>query len=396
MLSHLGFGLGAVWAALTVWSLTSGLIRDESPVSRRVRGPVVVPAAAFLALTTVTLVLGARRGFVPTSGLAADLRVGQAAALLVTAGGVTWGLLRARRVQAFLARAVVRWFDTPGRQLRADLSDLLDDPGLVIAHQLDDGRFVDSDGAPLAPTASAGREITELRVADDGAVLLIHRAGALDSPVLVDGLTSAAGLALTNDRLRARTLDQLGALQSSQSRIIEAGDKERRRLEHDLHDGAQQRLVGILLGLRLLQSRAGSTDVQLQQAEAEVARAVEDLRALSHGLFPAVLADAGLAAALEALGEVRQVTVEAVPRRRLPAMVEATAYLVIDRASSVSPVTVDATQIGDLLTVRVRRHGPATRDSTWDRVVALGGSLTIEPDQDPTIQTLVVVIPGAG
>jgi signal transduction histidine kinase len=391
-LSRLGLALGTGWALVTAAHLIDRLMRAR-PAARSIGAPVVVPSTVYLALTAGSFGTGARRGHLSTSGVSADLRLAQAAALLVVAGGVGWGLLRARRVQAALARSVVRQTDAPGRQLRADLADLLGDPALMIAHRMDDGRVVDSDGRAVDPTPQPGQAVTELSLSGAG-VLLIHQAGLLDSPVLRDGLTSAAGLALTNDRLRARTLDQISELQSSQLRIVRAGDDERRRLERDLHDGAQQRLVGILLGLRLLRGTTDAPPALLEQAEDELSRAIADLRTLSHGLFSAVLADEGLSAALHGLAETRPVTVGAMPTTRLPVEVESTAYFVITRAASAGAVRVDATQHGERLTVDILLRGVADLRGVRDRVSAVGGTVTIGPGEDDETTRIVVVLPG--
>ncbi len=374
--SRVSLGLGALWALLTAGLLVLTLV-GARPAVRRIAIPVVAPAAACLLLSATLFAAGTRRGYLGTSGLSAELRLAQAATVLAVTLGVGWGLLRARRVQATLARSVVRQVDPPGRPLRADLADLLGDPDLVIAHRLDDGRVVDSEARPVALTPSAGREVTTIPLAGS-TVLLVHRAGALDSPVLREALTSSAGLALTNDRLRARTLAQIAELQASQIRIVQTGDAERRRLERDLHDGAQQRLVGILLGLRLLHRTSAASTEPLQQAELEVSRAIDDLRTLSHGLFPAVLSDAGLAEALHALAETHPLKVGPVPKIRFPVEMETTAYLVVAQAASTGATSVDASRSADHLAVRINTRGSVDLRGVRDRITALTGTISVE------------------
>ncbi|MGH8774474.1 MAG: sensor histidine kinase [Jiangellaceae bacterium] len=138
--------------------------------------------------------------------------------------------------------------------------------------------------------------------------LLPHRRNLLGHPGFVEEVVSAAGLALENERLQAEVRAQLADLRASRARILEASDGERRRLERDLHDGAQQRLVGLALGIRLLRSRlephtAPIALPRLDDAEAELRAAVTELRRLAQGLHPAVLSDFGLATALESLAE---------------------------------------------------------------------------------------------
>jgi signal transduction histidine kinase len=166
--------------------------------------------------------------------------------------------------------------------------------------------------------------------------VLLPRTGLLDNPELVEEVASAARLALENERLQAEVRAQLEDLRASRARIIEAGDAERRRLERDLHDGAQQRLVGLTLALRLLRAQLGPDQDQqltarLDEAEAELRRAVTELRGLAHGIHPAVLSDEGLAAALEALAEgtLAPLRIAAVPQERFPPAVETAAYMVV-------------------------------------------------------------------
>jgi len=389
VLSRLGLGLGAGWALFTAGYLVRLLVVAR-PAARSIAAPVVVPATVVLLLTGASFAAGTDRGYLSTSGTWSQLRLAQAAALVAVAAGVGWGLLRTRRVQAALARSVVRRAQTPGRQLRADLADLLGDPDLVIAHRLDDGRVVESEARPVDLTATPGRTVTEIPAGGSG-VLLMHRAGLLDSLVLRESLASAAALALANDRLRARTLTQVADLQASQVRIVRAGDAERRRLEHDLHDGAQQRLVGILLGLRLLRSAPDAPPGLLQQAETEVEQAIEDLRTLSHGLFPTVLGDEGLAAALHALAETHRLSVGPVPTLRFPTELETTAYLVVARAVSAGPAAVEASHEVGRLVVTVRTEGRFDARGLSDRVAALAGSLTIVED-DPDVCEVTVTL----
>ena len=153
---------------------------------------------------------------------------------------------------------------------------------------------------------------------------------------MIEEVASAARLALENERLQAEARAQLEDLRSSRARIIEAGDAERRRLERDLHDGAQQRLVGLSLALRLVRRELGADRqlvARLDEAEAELAPAVAELRELAHGIHPAVLSDEGLAAAVEALAEDAPASHRRDCRRSGSlAPVETAAYLVVAEA----------------------------------------------------------------
>ena len=132
---------------------------------------------------------------------------------------------------------------------------------------------------------------------------LIHDASLRDEPGLLDVVTAAAAIALENARLSVELHARLEELRGSRARLVEAGDSERRRLERNLHDGAQQRLVAIALQLRLLENRVRDDPAAAEMASAardELSRSLDELRELARGLHPAVL-EHGLGAALDAL-----------------------------------------------------------------------------------------------
>jgi signal transduction histidine kinase len=190
---------------------------------------------------------------------------------------------------------------------------------------------------------------------------------------------------LENERLQAEARTQLADLRSSRTRIIEAGDAESRRLERDLHDGAQQRLVGFSLALRLLRNQLGADHERqlalLDEAEGELREAVAELRELAHGIHPAVLSDEGLAAALEALAEDGRAPIRllVVPQERFPRAVETAAYLVIAEAAKAGAVTVAAKRRDGVLVVDVEADGePGELVELEDRIGALDGRLDVE------------------
>ncbi len=191
-------------------------------------------------------------------------------------------------------------------------------------------------------------------------------------------------------------------LRRSRARIVEATDAERRRLERDLHDGAQQRLVSVSLALRLLRSRLGPADgtndeavAAAETASAELKVAIQELRELARGIHPAILTEAGLGPAITALADRSPVpaVVTSLPDRRLSEAVEATAYFVVSEAlanvakyASARSATVGADCRGDTLHVEVGDDGVGGADGSrgsgirglQDRVAALGGRLTVE------------------
>jgi signal transduction histidine kinase len=215
----------------------------------------------------------------------------------------------------------------------------------------------------------------------------------LDDAQLVEEVTAAARLALENERLQAEVRAQLEDLRSSRARIVEAGDAERTRLERDLHDGAQQRLVALSLSLRLLCTQLRpSTDpavrARLGLAEAELDGAISELRELAHGIFPAVLADGGLAVAVRALAEDAQVplSVGKLPEGRFPPSVETAAYTVVAEAarSATGGLSVHGDCSGGMLVIEVGIRGDAPLNIVGleDRLGALDGQLDVGPGAD--------------
>ena len=167
----------------------------------------------------------------------------------------------------------------------------------------------------------------------------MHDPALVDERQLERALGSTARLAVENEALRAEALAQLEELKASRARIVEAGDTARRRLERNLHDGAQQRLLALSYDLRLAQAeaRAGRRDALiavLDAAGGETASALEELRELAQGIHPAILSEAGLAPALQTLADEAPLPVEledVAPERLTPA-VETTAFVTVSEA----------------------------------------------------------------
>jgi signal transduction histidine kinase len=211
-------------------------------------------------------------------------------------------------------------------------------------------------------------------------------------------LSEADLVAEENVRLDAELQARLDDLRESRARIVQAGDAARRKLERDLHDGAQQRLVGLALDLRLarekLEEDPGAAAAMLDEASAELARATEELRELARGIHPAVLSDRGLAAAVESLAKRAPlpVQIDASLDERLPEAVEAAAYFVVAEALTnvVRHSGADRAEVGihrdnGRLRVEVRDDGAGGADGAGsglrglaDRVAALDGRLRVE------------------
>jgi signal transduction histidine kinase len=315
------------------------------------------------------------------------------------------GMLRSRLAQATVGELALRLEHTPPLEFRNALARALRDPSLEVAFWLPDRReYVDSDGQPMTlPPDGRLRAVTHLDHDGTPVAALVHDPALRDEPDLVEAAGAAARLALENARLHAEVLAQLAEVQDSRRRIVEAGDAERRRIERDLHDGAQQRLVAVALELRRLgRNLDPELERELQGAVAQLQGALEDLRDLAHGVHPAVLTEEGLAAAIESLADRTPVpvTVTAVPAERLPAPVEAAAYFVTCEAlanavkhAGASRVTI-AARVNGTLRVEVADDGVGGADpggeglrGLADRVEALDGRLGVEsrPDEGTVV-----------
>jgi len=388
-LRRVGVHLGAAWAlALAVLALARLLAATWA--GRRPGRAVYAAGAAYLGLVTATFVASFHRGFYWEGGVERDLWIAEAAALLFLVAGIGWDRLRIRRARSTVAQLVIDLSSSPPPGgLRDLLAGMVGDPDLQLAYQLGRaGRLVDSEGRVVEiPT-----ERSRTTLVSDGrpVAVLAHAPGLLQDPQLVEEVTAAARLALENERLNAERAARIEELRASRVRIVAAGDAERKRIERDLHDGAQQRLVALSLSLRLLRQQLSPAShpaavKELDDADAELDRAVSELRELAHGIFPAVLADGGFAAAVRALAEDGSVQLRAagLPQGRFPPTVEAAAYSVVAEAarSTAGPLVVRAEPRGGALVVEVEaadvRNG-LDRVALEDRLGALDGRLSLE------------------
>jgi signal transduction histidine kinase len=316
-------------------------------------------------------------------------------AVVLLAAGLVWGFFHARVQRRAVAQIVTSLGDAPPPgSLEAALGRALGDPELQIAYWLPDSRrYVDASGQPVAePIATTGRVITTLARDDRRVAVVSHAAGL---PEVESELGPAVRLALENERLQAEGLAQLAELRASRTRIVETGDAERRRLERDLHDGAQQRLLAVSYDIRLARTNA-DTDGDIQTGSflaaaldgAQAARA--ELRELAHGIYPAILEEAGLAAALATVADTAplQVQIGDVAEERYSSSVEAAAYLLVVEAvedavaRGATRAAVTANRDDEQLVVIVQDDG-SERTSEMvrlaDRVGALDGSLEVGP-----------------
>ena len=381
-----GVYAGLAWSLLLIAASGWRLARSTGP-RRRIVAPVVLVGSAYLGLVAAGFAASLDRGFLGSGELERGLWLAQAGALAALTLAVAWGWVRARRTRASLTRLVIDLGKSASEGgLRDVLAGTLGDPRLLVGYPVGDGRLVDAHGRPVE--AAADQSTTPI-VSDGRVVAMIaHRAGLLDDPELAGEVAAAARLVLENERLQAEVRAQLEDLRASRARIVEAGDAERRRLERDLHDGAQQRLVGLSLSLRLLRSRlSADTDrtliARIDRADAELRTAMADLRSLAHGLFPAVLADEGLAAAVEALAEEARVPLRLgeLPEGRFPAAVESAAYAIVAESAraAAGPLAVRGGRTNGLLRIEVDTPDRvADLTGLEDRIGALDGRLAVD------------------
>jgi signal transduction histidine kinase len=307
------------------------------------------------------------------------------------------GLLHARLARAAVGDLFVELRGSPApADLRDALARALGDPSLSLVYWLPAYEsWADADGQPVALDDSRATTLIDR----DGAhvAAMTHDSAVNDEPELLEAVAAAAAIALENARLHAEAAARLTELRASRERIVAAGDAERRRLERNLHDGAQQRLVAVALQLRLLQRRIRGDPAIAEElatvASAELAQSLDELRELARGIHPAVL-EHGLAGALDGLATRSAVvtTVAYDAPDRLPAPVELAAYFVacealtnVAKYADASAATVRVWRNGHVAFIEVADDGVGGADDSRgsglrglaDRVEALDGILRV-------------------
>ena len=269
--------------------------------------------------------------------------------------------------------------------------------------------YIDGRAQPVALPAP-GRGRAAAPVARDGRELgmLVYDASLDEDPALVHAVAAAAAVALDDARLQAESADRLEELRASRERLVAAGDAERRRLERNLHDGAQQRLVSVALQLRMARARLrtdpGLADELLAAAADELSQSLEELRELARGIHPAVL-NHGLEPALTSLASRAGVatTVAFESPGRLPEQVELAAYFVacealanVAKYAHASRASVRVSRRDGMAVIEIADDGVGGADETAgsglqglaDRVAALNGTLRIlSPPREGTVVT---------
>ena len=320
-------------------------------------------------------------------------------ALLTVPAALLWGVLRSRLARGGLPDLFRELGTRRGVQLEAGLARTLGDPSLVLAYRVPGGHsYIDGAGQLVVSPAPDG-DRAAAPIERDGRELgmLVYDASLDDDPELVAAVAATAAIALDDARLRAESQGRLDELRASRERIVAASDAERRRLERNLHDGAQQRLVSVALQLRMIQSSI-RTDPALAErlvssASDELSQSLEELRELARGIHPAVL-NHGLQAALMSLASRASVptSVSFGSSERLPEPVELAAYFVacealanVAKYAQATQTTVRVSRRDGLAVIEIADDGVGGADESAgtglqglaDRVAALEGTLRI-------------------
>ena len=374
--------------------------RNASGPARRSYLPIFAAG-----VTIVVIVLGSQ---IPINrgGLTGDQLYGlvtlQILSFALLPAAIAISVLRDRMARGAVADLVVQLGDTPEPvNLRDALASALHDPTLEVARwSVADETYVDRGGRPFElPGPESDRRVTLLEGDRGHLAAIVHDPALLDDPALIASVGAAIRLAVENERLAAEVREQLEEVRASRARIVEAADAERRRVERNLHDGAQQRLVALSLALRRARAQLpvdadNDAAATLDDAAAQLRAALAELRELARGIHPAVLTEAGLASALRSLAADSAVlaSVDLDLPERMSSHVEVAAYFVVAESltnvakyAEATRVSIHAARDGDELRVEVSDDGRGGADPAAgsglrglaDRVAALGGRLDV-------------------
>jgi signal transduction histidine kinase len=390
-LSYVALGAMLLWIIAVRW-------RQASGPRRRSLAPV---GAVGVVLVVAYVVREALETVVSSPPLTGALDLVVITTLMLWPLAFLAGLARTRLDRWVVGDLAVQLGEPlpPGR-LEQALAHALHDPTLQLAYWLPDRHaFVDAEGRPVElPAAGGDRAVTILRHDGDPVAAMLHDTALDDDPELVRAVAATARMTIENERLQAEVRVQLEEVRASRARIVEFGDAERRRVERNLHDGAQQRLVNLSLALGIARSQLPATPdgelaAALDEAAAELRLALAELRELARGIHPVILSEAGLGPALASLVDRSSIpaTVTVVPPDRLPPRVEETAYYVASEAlanaakhAHATAVTISARRLNGDLLVEVGDDGVGGADPNGsglrglaDRVAAVDGHLRV-------------------
>jgi signal transduction histidine kinase len=310
------------------------------------------------------------------------------------------GLFQARLARTAVGELLVDLRDDPRPgDLRDALARTLRDPTLTVAYWLPQFEtWAGSDGQPVdLPTSSDVRATTLIERNGVAIAAIVHDPALRDEPELIEAAAAAAGIALENGRLHAELRARVEELAGSRARVLDAEQKERQRLERNLHDGAQQRLVALSLELGLLEEQLAADPAAMDRvgrARRTVALSLEELRDIARGIHPAVVSAHGLAVALEDLTAQApfKVVLNVGADERLPEPLELAAYYLvceslanIGKHANASTANISVTQADGWVVIEIVDDGVGGADTERgtglrglaDRVEGLGGRLRV-------------------
>jgi signal transduction histidine kinase len=392
------FGLPTLAAVLGVLlAVVAILVRRWRAASRPLRRAL---APVYLTSAATIVILAVENAVSPFSRFGAEVFDWLSVVALSTVPlAFLGGLMRTHLARTNVAELMTELGETPAPgRLRHALARALGDPSLELAYWVRDGVYVDSDGRVVdLPAEDSARVATAVVRSGRPVATIVHDASLRDHPELVDAVVAAAGLALENERLQAELRARLEELRASRLRLVEIADVERRRLERNLHDGAQQRLVALSLSLALARGEFASDSAAIELVErtrSQLAEALAELRELARGIHPSLLTDRGLKPALESLASraLLPVDLAELADERLPAGVEVAAYYLVAEAltnvakyAQASMASVRVVRENGHVLVEVSDDGIGGADShrgsglrgLADRVEALDGRLDL-------------------
>ncbi|MEU4197446.1 histidine kinase [Kribbella sp. NPDC026611] len=376
---------------------------------RRISAPVVIAAVPLLLAQSVLIILNALRFYDTHPELLATVRLVSTYAGLAHPVAILAGLSLAWTRQARIGALVTELADHSRLDLVEEaVARVLGDPSLTIGRwDAATQRYLTASGDSLS--ARPGQSTTYFEHDSGPMVAVVHDDALLDDAELLSSAGAAARMAVDNDRLRAELNAQLAEVRASRSRIVVAADNERRRIERDLHDGAQQRLVSLALDARMAAAKlADDGDPAVAGSVAAIAdgltTALAELRELARGIHPSILVDEGLEPALRSLTERSAVPVRllAVPSERIEPAIEAVAYFVVSEALANAAKHAAATEVcvavrhsAGWLLVEIRDDGKGGADPEGsglrglaDRVAAVDGRLVVDspPGRGTTVR----------
>lgn len=390
--------VGLAVAAAVVLVLVVRWIRASSPL-RRALLPILVTGGVAYVLIAATQLASS----LPDAVDPYKLFNAQEVAIGLVPIAYLVGLFRTRMGLVGVSDLIVELSQgLEAGRLRDALARALRDPSLELGYWIrDPDGYVDVHGRTVGVVPPSGRAVTLLERHGRKVAALVHDQALNEDQALLDAVSSAAGLALENERLLVELRAQLEEVKDSRARIVEAGMSERRRLERNLHDGAQQRLVTLSLHLRMAQETLHDDPLAAEGMLAgignDLKQALDELRELARGLHPAVLTDRGLAPALHSLAgrSPFPVKVSDVPALRLPEAIEAAVYFVVAESLTNAAKHSGATAGRIVLSTTAKtvvveigdngRGGASVSAGTGlrglaDRVEALGGTLRVQSD----------------